>query len=530
MKYIFICLISFILFSCEKDEQFDNQLYYQDNVVLKDRPSQWKPYIYNKDASTRSSGNQTLGMRDFIGFSFRSSIAPIEDTRNLGQRIIDISSFSRDYPSYFRYWKNLSRDAKVFSYSSFDDYSVKTEMSKKVSHGIDLKLLSFNLGHKSHYTSTFGQTLTNNAKSIFGELNIFVRDSCYRMQYSTNIQKLILKKYLEKSFIEELHSIHPYDFFQNYGEFVAADYSSGGRGMAIYVGTYKKGDVTSTAEKEMSDEINASFTWDNNSLSNNLNLGRGHGSTTSYTGQFSSVKYSVKTLGGSASGSFSIPAEVGNSSIDLSGWVSSLSDNRLNVISEFNQNGLIPISDFILEDNLKKLFNSFSEGNAPRRKTIEEPYIRVTQVNNDINTKSLTTPVIVTRYGEWIPLFFIFGVYDDSRIVEYWKIIDQIHDIFQIKIVNKSAVPPIKTMSNYQGPYIYQFNYEHILSHKNLYTKIVHNGMLYFIDEVDKVGFSILNNTTMIAEYGLTNYISKLKMSSLKYEDLIDQNYVINAL
>ncbi|MDE5712691.1 MAG: hypothetical protein K2I16_03560, partial [Muribaculaceae bacterium] len=75
---------------------------------------------------------------------------------------------------------------------------------------------------------------------------------------------------------------------------------------------YKKGDVTSTAEKEMSDEINASFTWDNNSLSNNLNLGRGHGSTTSYTGQFSSVKDSVKTLGGSASGSFSIPAEVGN--------------------------------------------------------------------------------------------------------------------------------------------------------------------------------------------------------------------------
>lgn len=335
---------------------------------------------------------------------------------------------------------------------------------------------------------------------------------------------------MKKSFIEELHSIHPYDFFQNYGEFVAADYSSGGRGMAIYVGTYKKGDVTSTAEKEMSDEINASFTWDNNSLSNNLNLGRGHGSTTSYTGQFSSVKYSVKTLGGSASGSFSIPAEVGNSSIDLSGWVSSLSDNRLNVISEFNQNGLIPISDFILEDNLKKLFNSFSEGKAPRRKTIEEPYIRVTQVNSDINTMSLTTPVIVTRYGEWIPLFFIFGVYDHSRIVEYWKIIDQIHDIFQIKIVNMSAVPSIKAMSNYQGPDIYQFDYEHILSHKNLYTKIVHNGMLYFIDEVDKVGFSILNNTTMIAEYGLTDYISKLKMSSLKYEDLIDQNYVINAL
>lgn len=528
MKYIFICLISFILFSCEKDEQFDNQLYYQDNVVLKDRPSQWKPYIYNKDASTRSSGNQTLGMRDFIGFSFRSSIAPIEDTRNLGQRIIDISSFSRDYPSYFRYWKNLSRDAKVFSYSSFDDYSVKTEMSKKVSHGIDLKLLSFNLGHKSHYTSTFGQTLTNNAKSIFGELNIFVRDSCYRMQYSTNIQKLILKKYLEKSFIEELHSIHPYDFFQNYGEFVATDYSSGGRGMAIYVGTYKKGDVTSTAEKEMSDEINASFTWDNNSLSNNLNLGRGHGSTTSYTGQFSSVKYSVKTLGGSASGSFSIPAEVGNSSIDLSGWVSSLSDSRLNVISEFNQNGLIPISDFILEKNLKKLFNSFSEGNAPRRKTIEEPYILVQQKNAvNLNTMIITDLNIVTRYGEYIQLMQIKGLYNQTNINEFWEIVDKIQEVFQLKIVNNSIVHTREWGPVIVIPYS---DYKNFPNHRTSYTKLTNNGMLYFIDEVDKVGFSILNNATMIAEYGLTDYISKLKMSSLKYEDLIDQNYVINAL
>lgn len=531
MKHLFICIISVILFSCEKSECLDSQFNLQDEVVLKERPEEWKPYIYVKDASTRSSSGQPLGMRDYLGYSFRSSIVPIEDTRNLGQRIIDVSGLSKDYPSYFLYWRNLSRDAKVFSYTSFDDYSEKTEMSKKVTHGIDLKLLFFNLGHKRHYTSTFGQTLTNNTKSIFGELNIFVRDSCYRMQYSTNIQKLILKKYLEKSFIEELHSTHPYEFFQNYGEFVATDYSSGGRGMAIYVGTYKNDNVSSTAENDLAEEINDSFTWDNSSsIGSNLNLGRGHGSTVSSTGEFNSVKYSIKTLGGSASGSFSIPTEVSNSSIDLSGWISSLSDSRLNVISEFNQNGLIPISDFILEDNLKKLFNSFSEGNAPRRKTIEEPYIRVTQVNNDINTKSLTTPVIVTRYGEWIPLFFIFGVYDDSRIVEYWKIIDQIHDIFQIKIVNQSAVPPIKTMSNYQGPYIYQLDYEHILSHKNLYTKIVHNGMLYFIDEVDKVGFSILNNTTMIAEYGLTDYISKLKMSSLKYEDLIDQNYVINAL
>lgn len=528
MRYFFICLISAILLSCEKSEQLDNQLDFQDEVVLKERPTAWVPYVYVKDVYSRSSNGQSLGMRDFLGYSFRSSFVPIEDTRNLGQRIIDVSSLSKDYPSYFRYWKNLSRDAKVFSYSSFDDYSLKTDISKKVNHGFDLKLVFFNLGHKSHYTSTFGQTLINDTKSIFGELNIFVRDSCYRMQYSTNIQKLILKKYLEKSFIEELHSTHPYDFFQNYGEFVATDYSTGGRGMALYVGTYKKGGVTSTTETELSSEINDSFTWDKGNMGNNLSLGRGHGSTLSSTGAFSSVKYSVKTLGGSASGGFSIPAEVGNSSIDLSGWVSSISDSQLSVISEFNQNGLIPISDFILEKNLKKLFKGFSEGERPRRNTIEEPYIMIRQLNSDFNTKIIIDLDIVTRYGEPITLFQIFGLYDDSNIDKFWQIVNKVQDIFNLKIVNNSVIQPRSVF----GPDFVPRNsdYINIQSHKNFYTKLINNGILYFIDEVDKVGFSILNNDIMIAEYGLSDYISKLKTSSLRYEDLIDQNYLINAL
>ncbi|MDE5712692.1 MAG: hypothetical protein K2I16_03565 [Muribaculaceae bacterium] len=118
------------------------------------------------------------------------------------------------------------------------------------------------------------------------------------------------------------------------------------------------------------------------------------------------------------------------------------------------------------------------------------------------------------------------GLYDKTNINDFWQIVDQIHNVFQLKIVNDSMLRGAwgpRPSETYPA-------YKNILTHSKLYTKIMYNSVLYFIDEVDKVGFSILNNAIMIAEYGLTDYISKLKMSSLKYEDLIDQNYTINAL
>lgn len=433
---LFLCLVA----CTNNDELSDLELSKLDGVVLRERPADnvWKPFVYNENEDlTRSSFVQPLSMKDYLGYSFRNDIIPFQDTRNLGYRVIDVPNFSKDYPNYFLSWQNRSHEAKVCTFNSFDDYVSKSETTKKVEHGFDLKLFCFNIGHKHEYTSIFGQNIIGDSKSVFGELNIIFRDSCYRMQYSSNIQKEIIKKYLDKTFIKELHSMHPYDVFKRYGGFVAADYSSGGCASAFYAGLYKKDTFESNRETNLSREINASYTWDDNSTSGNLKIGRGGKSNLSITGTFSSVLVSVKTLGGNASGGCSMPQEVGNSSVDLSSWISSLSDKSTDVIADFNQNGLIPISEFILERNLRNSLNFYINNEPNNTPSIGAPYILVFEYGSLNNPPAkIYAAWLMTRYGENLDLNKVKVANTNNDNAEFWQWIDDLASIFQIKIFN----------------------------------------------------------------------------------------------
>ena len=74
------------------------------------------------------------------------------------------------------------------------------------------------------------------------------------------------------------------------------------------------------------------------------------------------METSVKTIGGSPFFSnFSIPTKVDNADINLSQWVSSLNDKNTHKIIDIADEGLIPITEFMLEENMKKDFKYFIE-------------------------------------------------------------------------------------------------------------------------------------------------------------------------
>ena len=527
-----------IFSSCSEDETlynaYDSQIM-KDGEIIRERPKDnpWIPYIHPTSLNTRSSKILSLSSSDFLGYSFRCDEAPLENTSNLGYRVIDISKLSKAYPQNVKGWKNLSQTTGSFSFSNFDDYNSKSNITKKVTHDGGLKFLCFHIGHKHTYTSVFGEDLLSNNNAVFGELNVLMKDSCYRMDYNSNLKKAILGDYLDPEFIKNLHYLDPYEFFKQYGSVVACNYFSGGRATALYAGILKNSTTTDTSESDMTKEINSSFSLEKDGSGNlGLNLGRGDTSIITTTKKFSSIKMAVKTLGGnSASMGFSIPQEIGSTSINLSNWISSLNNPNNHVIAEFNENGLIPITDFILENNRRELIKSLIDQKNPSIR-ISEPVLGFIQYTNLYTTPFKVVALLSTKFGENIPIALFYSDRDAQTEEQYKQWIDNLLTIFNVgsfafsewgygsrpkKLAKEaSSDPPVQ--------------YPNILDHKNNYKKFVENGILYFIDEVDKVGFSLPNNEQWINEYGLKDFLAGLKQSNLTYKRLVTQDYMINAL
>lgn len=60
-------------------------------IVLKERETPWEPNVSHAiayDIATRAF--QSLSHRDYLGYSLKDNIYPLEDTRNLGYKVIDV--------------------------------------------------------------------------------------------------------------------------------------------------------------------------------------------------------------------------------------------------------------------------------------------------------------------------------------------------------------------------------------------------------------------------------------------------------
>lgn len=111
--------LSFSLLSCQEtilEDSFttnNTNLQIEETILERDPNFPWKPVINTKSKSISRSAIQ-LFHSDYLGFSYRTSLFPIEDTRNIGHRVIDIAKLSRDIPSYINTWKNKNHEANFF--------------------------------------------------------------------------------------------------------------------------------------------------------------------------------------------------------------------------------------------------------------------------------------------------------------------------------------------------------------------------------------------------------------------------------
>lgn len=513
-------------------------------IVLKKRDPNypWVPSDYKSiGTKTRNVTKDYPGLahRRFLGYSLKNDVYPLEDTRNLGYQVIDIDKLYKDYPKYLDAWKNNTGFANRFSYATFDRYVSNSTVTNSISGGAKLNLGLFSIGNKNSLSTVFSKAITEEQNATFGELNIIVRDSCYRMQYSSNIQEKINAKYLSELFKDELYNTHPSEFFSNYGGFVLTNYVVGGKATAQYVGIYKKSEKNETRETKMNNEIDASYGFNvgdkGGSVSGNLALGRGNNSATSVTNEFSSIVMSIKTVGGNSSfASFSIPKEVKNTDVDLSAWVTSLNDKNTHNIVEFGDESLIPITDFIVEENLKKQINEYYETGINSIQKLSEPYISIEL--NYFNSQFRTFETYLhTRFGDKVGLRtkgIMFHNIEQLASIYLREETERVSKMFGLKVVNNTNYRNLEKPVNYNiDPskliLFDGFNEIHL-------KKFLHDGTIYIVSDAiyhyqQKKSALSIHEDRYMDDYVMRDLIKRLPTVNMTYDELV-KNYNINAL
>ena len=509
-------------------------------IVLKERNPNypWIPSDY-KSVLTATRGvtkdYASTSHRRFLGYSFKDDIYPLEDTRNLGYEVIDIDKLYKDNPKYLDAWKNNTGAASSFSYATFDRYVSNSTVTNSVSGGFKLNLGLFSIGNKRNLSSVFSKSMIEDKNTTFGELNIIVRDSCYRLQYSSNIQSKIKEKYLSETFKDELYNTHPSEFFSNYGGFVLTDFVVGGKATAQYAGIYKKTETNETKESKMSNEIEASygFKYDEDkdgNVSGNLGLGRGNNSGTSITNEFSSIMMSIRTIGGNSSfASFSIPKEVKNTNVDLSAWVSSLNDKSTHNIVEFGNGGLIPITDLIVEVNLKSQINKYYETGVSQIEKLSEPYV-IIKIRLWNGQFYIFETNLYTRFGSAIALRHKV-IYATENYKSYLKEeAKRVSGMFGLKVINGTPFEfddmSFEFADEDSRPASQAFNFS-VFEEKYL-KKFVYGNTIYLVSNLEfkekKYALSIYKDR-YIDEYAMRDLINRLPtIDNMTYEELV-KNY-----
>lgn len=285
----------------------------------------------------------------------------------------------------------------------------------------------------------------------------------------------------------------------------------------------------------MNHEINGSFSWSDNSSDNSadasLILGNGNKENTTNKENFETLKISFNTIGGNASASaFSIPMEVDKANINLTSWLSSLDNPNNHVISDFAENGLIPITNLILEYNLKERINWYIDKESYKASSFCEPQIMIAQATN--NAPNHFYAFLINKYSQLLFLTEIEAALDSNYKEIIHNSLRTLKSIFNIKFQNLTNIGGLipSVSSKLINKKRSNLPYQNIIDHKTAYKKFIQNNILYLIDETDKCGFSIPNNSTCLNEYGIADFTSKCAETNLRYRDLVEQKYLIYSL
>ena len=346
----------------------------------------------------------------------------------------------------------------------------------------------------------------NESNRVFGELHYQYMDSRYWIKLTSEDIR-IMKSYLANSFKHDLYNITPRELFDTYGGFVLCDFIVGGKATALYSGLYKGNDQSETREKNMETDIKASY----GKVSGNFGIGKAYSNGHQSSNKFTDLRTSVKTLGGiGAIATFTNPEKVNSINTNLTSWLNSLNNKNTHSVVDISDQGLIPLTDLILEKNLKEQLKKFysTVNSMPTINEFQEPCI---YIDPKISFISFRGVYLYTRFGNLIKLH-----QSPKNEAEKIALIDKYSSIYKIKVAS-GWLKGFTTFPMSNG------------TDERKMRKYVYNNTTYLLSSANERKFAYsIHDDYILDTYGIREWVATMPTVNINPEKLLD--YTIIAL
>lgn len=499
-----------------------------DVVIQKRNPN--LPEVVTK-APTFEEGltrnNATIGSSDkFLGYGYKlynGNYIP-SDFDNFTHSILNIEAIKAYDESYVDEKYPNWNDQSSYTYYNFDDYTHFSTESKTIKTGFSLNLGLFSIGKKRTTVETFRTFINETMEQTYGEMNILFAHGKFMLLNSSGSTKVYARQFLRRSFINNLYTSTISSVINSYGDLVVVGYYTGGRAFAQYMGNAASSTNVEQRTKSLDTSITASLTYEGDSLNASFGFNGKNGNFDSTVYKKQDIFLRVKTLGGiqNEESAINTTMSLKDINIDLQSWRKSLNDSKNHTVIDLTQEGLFPMSDFVLERNFQRRFDDTSKNILLPVTRLYTPSIMITRVLKKTSTSGdnlyEVAAVLVTRQGDQIVLSNgnatdaeLKQNEDNNVFLEKAKAIAEEKSKYFSSDIQISYYTTKRLNPMFRSPLcivLENFNENGFYKYYNETT-----NMEYLYDPTTKLCFSFLaddGDESMLEVYGLSTWVSNL--------------------
>ena len=499
-----------------------------DVVIQKRNPN--LPEVVTK-APTFEEGltrnNATIGSSDkFLGYGYKlynGNYIP-SDFDNFTHSILNIEAIKAYDESYVDEKYPNWNDQSSYTYYNFDDYTHFSTESKTIKTGFSLNLGLFSIGKKRTTVETFRTFINETMEQTYGEMNILFAHGKFMLLNSSGSTKVYARQFLRRSFINNLYTSTISSVINSYGDLVVVGYYTGGRAFAQYMGNAASSTNVEQRTKSLDTSITASLTYEGDSLNASFGFNGKNGNFDSTVYKKQDIFLRVKTLGGiqNEESAINTTMSLKDINIDLQSWRKSLNDSKNHTVIDLTQEGLFPMSDFVLERNFQRRFDDTSKNILLPVTRLYTPSIMITRVSKKTSTSGdnlyEVAAVLVTRQGDQIVLSNgnatdaeLKQNEDNNVFLEKAKAIAEEKSKYFSSDIQISYNTTKRLNPMFRSPLcivLENFNENGFYKYYNETT-----NMEYLYDPTTKLCFSFLaddGDESMLEVYGLSTWVSNL--------------------
>lgn len=528
-------------------ERQDGIVVLQERSPLLPKEAKTRPVVLETGISRGTNENGAMiGNSDvLLGYSYTVGNSILGDYENVISPVINLDKVKEYSEDYVTSKAILNYMADQLSYANYDSYESKLSETKKISTGFSLNLGLFKIGRKKTTESVFKSDITSNSNAVYGELNLVYRHSSFILQASEGSRRFYARACLSPVFQKNLYMSTIGSVVSTYGDYVLTGYVTGGKACALFAGITKSNSTATSREKEMDSAINASYSWGKDS-SAGCDFGKGAGDSNYSYKQFQENELQTKlwVYGGTPIGlNMSSAVELENVNLNLEPWVNSLSDSKLHTMIDLTENGLYPLSAFVLEENFKRRMDYTTLGFLPVYPNFVTPYIEIVRVFERYASSGEAlydiAAVLNTRQGDKIILRS--GAASSATDAELRR--NENPDVFEQKAAEIEAEKQkfydleihtnslVRVNPNINTPSYFCIDLDQVdEAAMYTYTNPL-TGVQYIYDNKKKIAFSHLidglDGDWILDDYGIRDWVESLPEKSISMASIANSYRII---